>query len=156
MVENEELLRQEISQKLKESGYKLTPQRGVTVTTLIENRGKFLTAEEIFMMVKNKNPSIGLATVYRTLDLLDELEILNKKRFHDGLTRFDLYLSLNKIQPYYLICSNCKKINEIREDLFSHLSDQIKENYRFKVTIQDVTFHGLCEDCQRKERVYSE
>ena len=84
MPENANLIREEISMKLKQAGYKLTPQREVTVATLIEHQTELLTAEEIFMAVKLKNNSIGLATVYRTLDLLDELKIVNKKQFHDG------------------------------------------------------------------------
>lgn len=153
MPENLDLIHEEISDKLKKSGYKLTPQREVTVATLIENQAKLLTAEEIFMAVKSKNPSIGLATVYRTLDLLDELSIVNKKQFHDGLTRYDVFISSSKVQPYYLVCSNCGKMQEIKENMFSEISSYIQTKHKFIVKVQDVTFHGICDSCQNNERV---
>lgn len=153
MPENTDLIRDEISAKLKQAGYKLTPQRAVTVAILIENQAKLLTAEEIFMAVKIKNPSIGLATVYRTLDLLDELSIVKKKQFHDGLTRYDLFISSNKIQPYYLVCSNCGDMQEIKEDMFKDISSYIQKKYQFDVKVQDVTFLGICMDCQKSELI---
>ncbi len=153
MPEKTDLIREEISDKLKKAGYKLTPQREITVATLIENQATLLTAEEIFMAVKSKNPSIGLATVYRTLDLLDELSIVNKKQFHDGLTRYDVFISSNKIQPYYLVCSNCGKMQEIKGDMFSDVSSYIQTKHQFVVKVQDVTFHGVCDSCQNSERV---
>lgn len=153
MSENLEVIREKISEKLKEAGYKLTPQRAVTVATLLENQTKLLTAEEIFMAVKIKNPAIGLATVYRTLDLLDELSIVNKKQFHDGLTRYDVFISSNKIQPYYLVCSNCGKMQEIKGDMFSDISSYVQTKYQFIVKVHDVTFHGICDICQKGERL---
>lgn len=153
MPENIDLIRDEISGKLKVAGYKLTPQREITVATLIENQAKLLTAEEIFMAAKSKNPSIGLATVYRTLDLLDELSIVNKKQFHDGLTRYELFISSNKVQPYYLVCSSCGKVQEVKGDMFSNVSSYIQDKYQFIVKVQDVTFHGVCDNCQKSERV---
>lgn len=153
MSENANLICEEISMKLKQAGYKLTPQREITVATLIEHQTELLTAEEIFMAVKLKNNSIGLATVYRTLDLLDELKIVNKKHFHDGLTRYDLFQSSNKVQPYYLVCSDCGSVEEIRVDIFENVSNYIKDNHQFAVSIQDITFHGRCKMCQKSERV---
>lgn len=153
MPENIDLIRDEISGKLREAGYKLTPQREITVATLIENQAKLLTAEEIFMAAKSKNPSIGLATVYRTLDLLDELSIVNKKQFHDGLTRYELFISSNKVQPYYLVCSSCGEVQEVKGDMFSNVSSYIHDKYQFIVKVQDVTFHGVCDNCQKSERV---
>ena len=61
--------------KLKEAGYKLTPQRIAIINVIADNKGKHLSTEEIYDIVKIKNPEMGLATVYRTLQLLDELEI---------------------------------------------------------------------------------
>ena len=153
MPENIDLIRDEISGKLKRAGYKLTPQREISIAILIENQAKLLTAEEIFMGVKSVNPAIGLATVYRTLDLLDELSILNKKQFHDGLTRYELVISSNKVQPYYLVCSSCGKVQEVKGDIFSNVSSYIQDKYQFVVKVQDVTFHGICDDCQNSERV---
>ncbi len=57
---------------------------------LLENEKEHLSAEEIFFLVKKKSPEIGLATVYRTLEILTELKIVDKVSFNDGLARYDL------------------------------------------------------------------
>ena len=67
-----------IKKQLHGQGYKLTPQREATLTVLLERESDHLSAEEIFLLVKDKAPEIGLATVYRTLELLSELSIVDK------------------------------------------------------------------------------
>ena len=61
-----------LKEELKKKGYKLTPQRRAIVDTIIQNEGKHLTAEEIYDEVKKSCPEIGLATVYRTIILLED------------------------------------------------------------------------------------
>lgn len=138
----------EISNKLKVSGYKLTPQREVTVKTLIELREELLTPEEVFMAVKNRNSSIGLATVYRTLDLLDELNIIKKVQFHDGLTRYDLVPPSNSSPSCFLVCTNCGTVQEIKEEIFNTYQMQVQKKYEFQIKTQDITYHGICKECQ--------
>ncbi len=74
-----------IQQQLHQAGFKLTPQREATVCSLIENEEGHLSAEEVYMRVKEKSPDIGLATVYRTLEILSELKILDKVSFTEFL-----------------------------------------------------------------------
>ncbi|MGO3609646.1 MAG: Fur family transcriptional regulator, partial [Enterococcus sp.] len=81
---------QKTKKQLHDSGFKLTPQREATVLVLLENEKDHLSAEEIYFLVKKKSPEIGLATVYRTLEILTELHIVNKISFDDGLARYDL------------------------------------------------------------------
>lgn len=151
MTENLNLIYEEISEKLKRSGYKLTPQREVTVETLIESNNELLTAEEIFIKVKSKNPSIGLATVYRTLDMLHELEIVKKIPFRDGMSRFDLVKTSNEHQPYYLLCQSCGQIEEIKEPILEDAAKRIEQEYRFKIVTHHLTFHGICKNCLDRE-----
>ena len=79
-----------INQQLKAKGYKLTHQRAMTLRVLLENEQDHLSAEDVYMLVKKSYPEIGLATVYRTLELLTELHIVEKMNFGDGVARFDL------------------------------------------------------------------
>lgn len=76
--------------QLHESGFKLTPQREATLLVLLENEKDHLSAEEIFFFVRKKSPEIGLATVYRTLEILTDLKIVDKVSFNDGVSRYDL------------------------------------------------------------------
>src|SRR5690625_5381799 len=79
-----------IKKKLHAKSYKLTPQREATLLVLLEHESGHLSAEEIFLLVKEKAPEIGLTTVYRTLELLSELDIVDKINFEDGVSRYDV------------------------------------------------------------------
>ena len=79
-----------IEEKLKEKECKLTPQRRATLNVLIENQSKHLSTEEIYDLVKDKFPDIGLATIYRTLQLFDDFDIIKKLNFNDGCYRYEL------------------------------------------------------------------
>ena len=146
MTDNAYPIFEEVIEKLKNTGYKLAPQREVTVETLIENKNNLLTAEEIFVKVKDKNSSIGLVTVYRTLDMLHELEIVKKIPFRDGMSRFDLVESTNDTQSYYLLCQNCGNNNEIKETILQNERMRIEQEHSFKVNSHHLTFHGICKD----------
>ncbi|KUK08004.1 MAG: Fe2+/Zn2+ uptake regulation protein, partial [Caldanaerobacter subterraneus] len=65
-----------LKEKLKEKGFKLTTQRRVILDVIMENKDKHLSSEEIYDLVKRKYPEIGLATVYRTLQLFEELGLV--------------------------------------------------------------------------------
>jgi Fur family ferric uptake transcriptional regulator len=141
-----------IKEKLHKAGFKLTPQREVTVEVLLEKEKDHLSAEEIYMEVKNKNSGIGLATVYRTLEILTELNIVNKITFQDGLARYDLNKDGKKHQRHHLLCLKCGKIEEVEEDLLDDIERDIEKNYHFLVKDHRLTFHGVCRECAEKER----
>ena len=73
-----------IKDKLKETGFKITPQRRAILEILLENDDKHLSSEEIYDMVRVSCPEIGLATVYRTIQLLSEGGLLSKLNLDDG------------------------------------------------------------------------
>ena len=72
-------------ERFKEQGYKLTTQRRGILNVIIENHDKHLNPEEIYDIVKVEYPEIGIATVYRTLQLLEKLNIIYRLNFDDGL-----------------------------------------------------------------------
>ncbi|QEK12112.1 transcriptional repressor [Crassaminicella thermophila] len=137
-----------LKDRLKEKGYKLTPQRRATLDTIIENQGKHLSTEEIYDMVKKKCPEIGLATVYRTLQLLDELEIILKINLDDGCSRYELNTHEDNHQHHHLICVKCGEIIEVEVDLLETLEEEIEKNYDFKINDHKVKFFGYCSKCQ--------
>lgn len=151
MTENINSIYEDINNKLKRSGYRLTPQREVTVETLVENNNELLTAEEIFIKVKSKNPSIGLATVYRTLDMLQELDIVKRIPYRDGMSRFDLVKSSSDYQPFYLLCQKCGQIEEIHEPILEDVEKRLEQEYQFKIIARQLTFRGICQKCLKKE-----
>lgn len=138
----------QIKDTLSKAGYKLTPQREVTVQVMIDQESEHLSAEEIYMKVKNNNTGIGLATVYRTLEILTELNILNKITFQDGLARYDLNKHQNQHQPHHLLCLKCGAIEEVTYDMLQSVEEEIERKYQFKISDHRLTFHGICRQCQ--------
>ncbi|MGX7152847.1 ferric iron uptake transcriptional regulator [Enterococcus sulfureus] len=137
-------------QQLHDSGFKLTPQREATVLVLLENEKEHLSAEEIYFFVKKKSPEIGLATVYRTLEILTELHVVNKVSFNDGVARYDLRKEGAEHFHHHLLCLECGNIEEIEEDLLGSVEEVVEDRYRFIVKDHRLTFHGICYECQEK------
>ncbi|HLR71989.1 MAG TPA: Fur family transcriptional regulator, partial [Pseudogracilibacillus sp.] len=96
-----------IKKQLHAKSYKLTPQREATLTVLLEREEDHLSAEEVYLLVKEKAPEIGLATVYRTLELLSELKIVDKINFGDGVSRYDLRKEGVEHFHHHLVCMEC-------------------------------------------------
>ncbi|MBI5975334.1 Fur family transcriptional regulator [Staphylococcus canis] len=139
-----------VKQQLQQSSYKLTPQREATVRVLIENEADHLSAEDVYLKVKEKAPEIGLATVYRTLELLAELKVVDKVSFGDGVSRFDLRKEGSKHFHHHLVCMECGRVDEIEEDLLPQVEERVENEFNFKILDHRLTFHGICKDCQNK------
>jgi Fur family ferric uptake transcriptional regulator len=141
---------QHIKEALHDAKYKLTPQREVTLKVLLENESDHLSAEDVFMKVKEKYPEIGLATVYRTLELLNELKILDKINFGDGVSRYDLRKEGAEHFHHHLVCISCGSVEEIEEDLLGDVESIVESDFHFKITDHRLTFHGVCKSCTLK------
>lgn len=145
---------QEISKlkaNLKEKGYKLTPQRRAIVDIIIEKEGSHLTVEELYDLVKIDCPEIGLATVYRTVQLLEELGVICKISLNDGCNRYELIHEYENHKHHHLICTGCGKITEVHGDLLEVIEHNIEEQYDFAVKDHSLKFYGLCSECRKKE-----
>lgn len=140
-----------IKEALHEARYKLTPQREVTVRVLLENESSHLSAEDVFMKVKDKYPEIGLATVYRTLELLNELNVLDKVNFGDGVSRYDLRKEGAQHFHHHLICIHCGSVEEVEEDLLTDVEKIVTRDFDFDIIDHRLTFHGICKLCKGKE-----
>lgn len=139
-----------LKEDLKKKGYKLTPQRRSIVDTIIENEGQHLTAEEIYDKVKKSCPEIGLATVYRTILLLEELGIISRLDLNDGCSRYEIIHSDETHRHHHLVCNICHKVSEVQDDLLEELEVSIEKQYKFKILDHSVKFFGVCDECQKK------
>lgn len=137
----------ELKENLKEKGYKLTPQRRAIVDIIIDKEGQHLTAEEIYDEVKKICPDIGLATVYRTVLLLEEVGVIYKLDLNDGCSRYELVHSDEEHRHHHLVCNKCKKVFEVRDDLLEELEERIEKTYKFKILDHSVKFFGICSEC---------
>lgn len=144
-----EQLSDDLKARLKEKGYKLTTQRKAIIHVFLKNQSSHLSPEEVYDNVRNDYPDIGLATVYRTLQLLEQLDIVYKVNFDDGCSRYELNLDSEDHQHHHLICIKCGKVQEVKLDLLESLEAQIEKEGEFKVVDHNVKFFGYCKDCEK-------
>jgi Fur family ferric uptake transcriptional regulator len=136
----------EVKELFKAKGYKLTTQRRAILDVIVENQENHLSPEEIYNIVKINYPEIGIATVYRTLQLLENLNIIYKLNFDDGYNRYEL--NINSDNHHHLICLRCGSIMEVKLDLLEKLENEIEKENGFKIVDHNVKFFGYCADCQ--------
>ncbi|WP_027340096.1 Fur family transcriptional regulator [Halonatronum saccharophilum] len=131
---------------LAENNYKLTSQRKVILGVLLENKGEHLSAEEIYSIVKQEDPGIGLATVYRTLELFCELGITQQLTFDETCRRYEL--ESEEDHHHHLLCVKCSKVMEFNDQILEDFEKDLGKKYNFKVTEHKIKFYGYCEECQ--------
>ena len=154
MSENHQLFRvEDLRGKLSASGYKTTPQREEILKIFVEHsEWHHMSAEDVYSILREKDSEIGLATVYRALDLLSELGILVRMDFGDGCARYELNTADPKVHHHHhLICLKCKKVIEFEEDLLDELEANIANKSGFQILNHEVKFFGYCSDCRAKE-----
>ena len=153
MSENHQLFGlKDLRAKLSEGGYKMTPQRKEILKIFVEHSDyHHMSAEDVYGILRERESEIGLATVYRALDLLSELGILVKVEFGDGCARYELNTADPKVHHHHhLICLNCKKVIEFEDDLLDDLEADIAKKSGFEILNHEVKFFGYCKDCREK------
>ncbi|MEN3202334.1 MAG: transcriptional repressor [Atribacterota bacterium] len=132
---------------------RVTPSR-YAIVEVFEEKKKHLSAEEVYECLRAKKKKVGIATVYRNLDLFQRMGILRKVHFGDGKEHYEMVPQTP--QHHHLICKRCGKVidceNTGREEgeFFAHLKDDFAKRYRFSVESYHVYFYGLCAYCQNK------
>ena len=141
-----------LREKLYEKNYKMTPQRKEILQVFADDaNNKHLSAEEVHEILQAKNFDFGLATVYRNVELLNELGILSKIEFGDGRARYELSSTDPQVHNHHhLICLKCKKVIEFDEDLLDDLEKFISKKADFKIVNHEVKFFGYCSECRNK------
>ena len=145
--------REQFKRILKENGLKVTRQRLVVLEAISSCPEEHLSADEIFALVKVDCPEIGLATVYRTIQLLSELHLIDRINFDDGYVRYEMGSAFDREQKHHhhhLICSNCGKVISFQDDLLEELEEKSARTTGFEVVDHEVKLYGHCKDCRRK------
>ena len=144
-----------LKDRLKKKGLKVTRQRLLVLSVLEENSGRHMTAEDIYELVSADYPDIGLATVYRALQLLWEMQLVDRISFDDGCVRYEighLFQGEAKHNHHHLICRRCNKVIPFGDDLLDDLEHHIEEKTGFHVLDHELKFFGLCRECMKKEK----
>ena len=134
---------------LKQNKLKFTNQREIILYTLYNNEQHF-TSEELYMLIKQEYPdlSVGIATVYRTLTVLEENGLVSSISLGTQGKKYEI---ANKPHHDHIICEKCNKIVEFENEEIEALQDSIAKNNGFKLTNHLMQLYGICGKCQRKE-----
>jgi Fur family ferric uptake transcriptional regulator len=141
--------------KLKGSGYRITMPRQAILDVLLHTEGH-LSAEEIYIAVREKYPGIGLTTVYRTLELLADMGIVLKFDFGDKRSRYELSEGPEGLRHHHhLVCTRCGRIIDYtgyldsEKELLDKTENGLSEKYNFKISNHLIRFYGLCNNCRK-------
>jgi len=124
------------------------------ILDLVSRTSKHMSAKEIYAALYRMYPGIGLTTVYRTLDLLVRMGLINKFSFGDGASRYEYKFEGKKGHHHHLVCSGCGRIIDYSDfleeelELVGRTERHLSEKYNFKVLGHNIEFYGLCERCQ--------
>lgn len=135
---------------MTKKGLRSTNQRRL-VTDIFFRSGGHLSIEDLLAKVREQDPKVGYATVYRTLKLLAECELANVRHFGDGVTRYELR-DEGEHHHDHLICLVCSKIVEFEDEAIEVLQDRVAERYGFRLRSHKHELYGVCPDCQAKAR----
>ncbi|WP_435745364.1 Fur family transcriptional regulator [Nocardioides sp. SYSU DS0663] len=128
--------------KLRESGYRLTPQREL-VLRAVDELGH-ATPDEVLAKVRESSESVNVSTVYRTLEVLEELGLVRHAHLSD---RAPTYHSVTGHEHFHLVCRNCHTVVSVDPDVLTPLTDRLAAD-GFIADVGHLTVFGHCTDCK--------
>ena len=128
---------------LKSGKNRITPERFEVLEAALEYDGHF-NADDLYILMKNSNSRVSRATVYKTLELLAQCELLSKRNFGDNITRYES--SFKKQVHDHLICVDCGRIIEFADPRIKQLPEEISEELGFNFESYSFNIFGRCKD----------
>jgi Fur family transcriptional regulator, ferric uptake regulator len=129
--------------RLRRVGQRVTPQRLVILDAL--RPGEHLSADDVFARVEPLLPAVNRSTVYRTLELFNELGLVSVTDLGGGARVFELIAEPH----HHLICHRCGALLELDDDLVEPLRAGIRARYGFAPAIDHLALFGFCASCDR-------
>ena len=136
-------LERDVREMFRRSGYTLTSQRRAVLEALKDFNGH-PSAEEVYLVVKKRNPRVALGTVYQALSVLEEIGLIEAKHWSESPVRYDL-----NTEPHHDIrCTRCGNVAEIPGVEFEDFAARIRENTPYEVTNACLVIEGVCPACR--------
>jgi len=127
---------------LRSKGYKATPQR-IAICRIVLNSRAHPSAQKVYDEVKKTHPTVSLATVYKTLEVLRDIDLVQEINFPKGQARFDPYMN-----PHInLICLKCGTITDLDDITVKEIVRRVAAATKFKPTGQRMDVYGICQKC---------
>ena len=139
-----------IAARLKQNGYKLTPQRRA-ILSVIAISHEHLTPGVIYEKVRQECPGIGLVTIYRTLEILTGLGLICEMHTGSSCRSYAMRRPLG--HHHHLICADCGEVIDFTDCDLSELEQRLSRETGFKIREHLLEFLGQCQNCQRASPV---
>jgi Fur family peroxide stress response transcriptional regulator len=136
-----------IIQKLRDNGYKITPQRLGIVKILAKSEGH-PSVEDIYDRIKKDFPTMSLATVYRNIVLIKSFGEVLELGFPDGSNRYD---GNNPFPHPHVVCIKCKKIVDPTLDSLEDMKKEVSAETNFTILNHRLDFFGICSNCRAEK-----
>jgi len=127
---------------LRGSGYRLTPQREL-ILRAVDELGH-ATPDEVLARVREQSSAVNVSTVYRTLEVLEQLGLVRHAHLSD---RAPTYHSVREHEHFHLVCRNCHRVTSVAPDMITPLGDRLRDEHGFVVDVGHLTIFGHCVDC---------
>ena len=137
--------------RLREKGYRLTPQREL-ILQAVERLGH-ATPDEVLAEVRTHSTAVNASTVYRTLEVLEELGLVRHAHLSD---RAPTYHSVDGHEHFHLVCRNCGRVVSVGPDVLQPLADRLRDEQNFAVDVGHLTVFGACVECPELPREVSQ
>ena len=127
--------------RLREQGYRLPPQRELILDAV--DRLGHATPDEVLAEVRTHSTAVNASTVYRTLEMLEELGLVRHAHLSD---RAPTYHSMSEHEHFHLVCRNCHKVISVDPDVLAPVSERLVADHGFTIDVGHLTVFGTCGD----------
>jgi Fur family ferric uptake transcriptional regulator len=130
-------------QRLRAQGFRITPQRQL-VLEAVENL-RHGTPEEILVEVQRTASGVNLSTIYRTLEVLEEVGLVTHAHIGHGPPT---YHSVDDDVHIHLVCDRCGKVESVPASSATALVESLEADFGFRTDVSHVSMHGMCSGCK--------
>ncbi len=134
--------------KLDNAGKRFTHQRALIMDIIRQGQGH-LDADEIFRRAREKKPRLSLSTVYRTLQMLKELGMVDELHFGEGRHHYEVKPAR---EHHHLVCLGCGRVIEFSFPLSRYMKEAVPEMKGFDISETEVNVVGYCDRCRRSRQ----